>query len=90
MGLRPGLALLIVLALGAGALAGLMPLSAQLPTIFPPAIYGRFVPQHAYRASGIVLFAPVALGIVLVTLCAALYFWLTALPRTLRYRPKRR
>lgn len=90
MGLRPAWALLWVLLLGGGALACLLPLTAALPTLFSPAIYGRFVPQHAYRAPGITLLAPVALGIILFTLCAALYFWLTALPQTLRYRPKRR
>jgi len=90
MGLRPGMALLIVMMVGGVALAFLMPWSAQLPTLFPPATYGRFVPQHGYRAPGIVLLAPVALGILLVTLCTGLYFWLTAMPLTLRYRPKRR
>lgn len=90
MGLRPPLALLLVILLGGGALALLLPLVSPLPPLFPPAIYGHFVPQHDYRAPGVVLLAPVAISIVIFVLCAGLFFWLIALPRTLRYRPKRK
>jgi hypothetical protein len=90
MGLRPPVALLLTLLAGTAALALLLPLVSDLPPLFPPGVYGRFVPQHGYRAPGVVVLAPVAAGILVLTLCAGLFFWLTALPRTLRYRPQRK
>jgi hypothetical protein len=90
MGLRPPIALLLAVLVGTAALALLLPLVAGLPPLFPPVVYGRFVPQHGYRASGVVLLAPVAAGILVLILCAGLFFWLTALPRTLHYRPRRK
>lgn len=90
MGFRPAVALFWSTLLFGGALAWLLPLTTGLPPLFPPAVYGPFMPQHAYRASGMMLLVPVAVSILAFIPCAGLYFWLTALPRTLRYRPKRR
>jgi hypothetical protein len=73
---------------GAAVLYCLLPLTAPLPVVSPE-VFVPFNPQHEYKAPGIMAFAPVLAGIAVVTVCACIYFWLTALPPRLRYRRHR-
>jgi hypothetical protein len=69
---RDWIALLVISALGIGALVWLMPLSARVPFVMPPAMYNNFDPIKK-PFSGLMNFTPIVVGLVLVTLCLLLY-----------------
>ena len=74
--MRPWLALPIVVILGAVALAWLLPWSAKHPFLVPPELHVRANPQHDYKSPGILALTPVVVGVIVVTVCAGIYFCL--------------
>jgi uncharacterized membrane protein len=89
MGLRPWPAALLVGALCIAAVAWLVPLAAR-DTRYPSiAVYRALAGNgSSYKfAQEWMLFTPIIAGIVIITLCMALWGWLVAMPKVLRYRP---
>jgi hypothetical protein len=69
---RDWIALLVISALGVGALVWLLPLSARVPFIMPPEMYNNFDPIKKPFA-GLMNFTPIIAGLVVVTVCLLLY-----------------
>lgn len=90
MGMRSWLAALISMAVGMALLGLLMPLALRHPYLTQPQVITGFLPQHNFRAPGWSELSMTWVGVVVLFTSVAVYFWLSGLPREIRYRPRRR
>src|SRR4051795_13192454 len=85
MGVRPWIAAVIAAAVGLTLTACVFPLAGLHPLFTRPDLYYRFSPHGSEWAPAPIAFA----GAVIVTISVGVYFWLTDVPKTIRYRPRR-
>jgi hypothetical protein len=90
MGMQSWKAALISTLVGLLVAGLVVQLAARHPFITDPQVIPRFLPQHNYRAPGLMELWITWGSILVLFLSTATYFWLAALPRVIRYRPRRK
>jgi hypothetical protein len=74
---------LIVLT-GTAALVGLLPWSVRHPFLVPPELYDR-LPGYRRPFMALMNLVPILMGVGIVAVCAALYFWWMSRPLVIRH-----